>query len=371
MTRWLPAVLVLFLIGAALPPGWPEPPQVTAEAYLLVDAVSGHPLAEKRADQRRPVASTVKILTALTALARTEPSTVVTVGDEVRGLEGASVGLEPGDRWTIEDLLEGVLVRSGNDAAVALAVHVGGSVEGFVELMEQDAAALGLDGVTIETPSGLEDSNLLSARDLAVLARAAMELPAFASIVSREEVELPGEPDAPTRNELLGNYAGADGIKTGYTAVSGWSVVASADRSGRSLIAVVLAADAPSSRFTDAAALLDHGFGSFRVVDVSEVIRLHVAGASHRLLVDAEQLTVPASAPTLGLDLRVPMTVSDAPQEVPVTWNGTPLDVATVEVMRAARPEARNAAAVARHVHDRVYAAMRAATAAGTWEGQG
>ncbi|MDX1657969.1 MAG: D-alanyl-D-alanine carboxypeptidase family protein [Nitriliruptorales bacterium] len=366
MRRLVGALLALLLV-AALPPSWPEPPPVSAAAYLLIDATTGQPLAERGADVARPVASTVKMLTALTVVRHEHPSAVVSVGDEVAGLEGASVGLAPGDRWTVRDLLEALLVRSGNDAAVALAVHVGGSVEGFLDLMHEEAARFGVDDLVLATPSGLEDANQLSARDLAAIARAALDQPLLAEIAREEQVAIPTDPDAESRNLLLGSYPGATGIKTGYTERSGWSVVASAEREGRSLIAVVLGSDGPEARFEDAAALLDHGFSNFAEVAVSEELRLRIAGGFRTATLTAPGFLLPTDDTDVAVEIVPPVEVGALPEAVDVTWRGTVVAEAAVELEPAPRERVTGAMAVARQLHDRVYAAMRAATASGAW----
>lgn len=369
MTRapLLVALLAVPLLSAALPSGWPDPPAVAAEAFLLLDGRTGQTLAEHEADVPRPVASTVKVLTALTVVRRVDTSATVTVGQEVTGLEGASVGLRPGDTWSVTDLLEAVLVRSGNDAAMALAVHVGGTVEGFLELMREDARALGLDDFVLVSPSGLDDRNRLSARHLAVVTRAALEEPEIARLVAAAEVELPSERAAQTRNELLRTYPGATGVKTGYTAAAGWSVIASARRDGRTLIAVVLDSTGPDQRFTDAAALLDHGYEAFTPRTPERAFRIRVAGDAIEGRATGRALLVPVEEPELEVEVPVPVEAAELPSEVPVKWAGTTLDTAVIELDEAERGSASGGAALARYLVDRAYAAMRAANAAGTW----
>lgn len=363
----LVASLAVLLLGAALPSDWPPAPEVAAEAFLLLDGRTGQALAEHAADVPRPVASTVKVLTALTVVRHADAAAMVTVGEEVTDLEGASVGLRPGDTWSVTDLLEAVLVRSGNDAAMALAVHVGGTLEGFLELMREQARELGLDDVVLVSPSGLDDENRLSARDLAIITRAALQDPVIADLVAAVEVELPSEPAAATRNELLRTYPGATGVKTGYTEASGWSVIASAEREGRPLIAVVLASSGPDQRFTDAAALLDHGFDRFAPRTPERAFRIRVAGSAVEGRAVGQPLLVPVDDPSLGIELPVPVEPGDLPSEVPITWGGDTLGHAVVELDEVDRPPARGGAAIARYLVDRGYAAMRAATAAGTW----
>lgn len=240
-----------------VPDGWPAPPSATAVAYILLDADSGQVLAERAPDVRRPVASTIKLLTVLTALEVLDLDRAVTVGDEV-SVGGAGVGLEPGMTWTVQDLVDAVLVRSGNDAARALAVAAGGDIATFVEMMAATAADLGLEGATIEDPTGLDDVNLLSARDLAVIARAARANDVIRDTAAKPSVALPGQPEAENRNLLLGTYPGATGLKTGYTDAAGWSLVATARVGGADLMAVVLGARVDEARFSEAAGLFDH-----------------------------------------------------------------------------------------------------------------
>lgn len=370
MTRasLLAAVLALVLVGASWLPGtWPTAPDVTAEAFLLLDARSGQSLAEGAADRPRPVASTVKLLTALTVLRHAAETEIVEVGPEVTGLEGASVGLTPGARWSVTDLLEGLLVRSGNDAAMALAFHVGGSLEGFLRLMREEAADLGLEDVTLVSPSGLDDANRLSARDLAIITRAALEEPVIAGLVAAQTVEIPTDPAAETRNELLGTYPGATGVKTGYTEAAGWSVIASARRDGRTLIAVVLASSGPEQRFTDAAALLDHGFDNFVELTPTTHATLRVAAGDVTIQATGPRLLVPSADPDVAVEFQVPVEVGEVPSEVPVTWQGDDLGIAIVRVGEVDRAPVEGAGSIARYLADRGYAAMRAATATGSW----
>lgn len=304
------------------PPNWPSPGPVTATAYLLMDADTGQVLAQREPDLRLVVASTVKVLTVLTALDHVTTDTVVTVGEEVL-VGGAGVGLDPGDQWRVDDLLEAIVARSGNDAARALAVHVGGSIDGFVQLMRAKADELGLRTAVIDDPSGLDDSNRLSARDLAVITRAALADPRFRAVSVRPAVELPEVGPVETRNLLLDRYAGATGVKTGYTDLAGWCLVGSAEREGRELIAVVLDARTDEDRFADAERLLDFGFLDHVVADAPGVLRLRRAGG----WVD-QQLPIPhvwfPTTPVGRVDLLVPITVEE-PAVVSATWQSQTL----------------------------------------------
>lgn len=358
------------LTTTVVPRGWPVSPGATATAFLLVDAATGQVLAARDPDTRRPVASTVKMLTALTVLARSAPQDRVVVGDEVSNLEGASVGLTPGDDWSIEQLLDGLLVRSGNDAATGLAVAVGGSLPGFMDLMRADASTLGLEGIELSTPNGLDDANQISARDLGVIARTAMVDPSFRTIVGALSVQLPGIGAIATRNLLLERYAGATGIKTGYTERSGWSVIGSAQRDGRELIAVVLGSADAEARFDEAGALLDFGFDGFRVASQQVELDVAVAGGAATYRAAPIDLLVPSAAddPVTASLVPILAPTSDDTAMLEVVWEDQTLAELAVEVRapEVASPPT-GAAAVGAFVSNRAYEAMRAATLVGGW----
>lgn len=366
------------------PPGWPTPPPLTAAAHIALDVGTGQVLAADNADEPRLVASTIKILTALSVLRRTSPDDVVTVGREVVGLPwyAAGVGLEPGARWTVEELLTGLIARSGNDAALALAVHVGGSVDDFVDLMRQDADALGLDGSGIRTPHGLGDRDRMSARDLATVARVLLRDPILAEISAQATVRLPGIGRIASRNELLGAYPGADGLKTGYTIAAGRCLIASATRDGRQALVVVLGSADPTGHFDDSRALLDHAFDRFESVRFTRSdadLELRRAGRWVELAAPPVELLVPDGRPRLDLEVHLPVEVQ-ADEEVAAIagWEGHELartvlervpderDPATPDVDR--REDAvRDAPQVGGWMVERTYAAMRAATRGGAW----
>lgn len=361
---------------------WPAPPAVAAPVYLLLDVETGQVLVAERADERRPVASTVKVLTALTVLDRADLTEVVTAGDEVLGLEGASVQLRPGDQWTVEQLLLGLLIRSGNDAAEALAAHLAGGTPAFVALMADDAAALGLPvgpgGVQLYSPSGLDDENRLSAQDLATIARAALAVDTLRPILAAPETTLPRIGTDRNRNLLIGTYPGATGVKTGFTEAAGNSLVASARRGGRELIAVVLGGGPDPQRFDDAAALLDHGFDAFRPATVVAKRTLLVAGGHRTLEAGPYDVVVPVDAVAtiaLPLPVRVPgaATVEGAVVVGAAVSGGgddgaaggRPVAVVDVTVGGTAPEAVDGAAAVGRGLVDGAYAALRAAHAEG------
>lgn len=348
---------------------WPTPPAVTATAYVLLDGATGQVLAERSADEARPVASTIKILTALSVLHRAEGDDVVEIGEEIQGVGGASVGLRPGDRWTVRQLLDALIVRSGNEAAVALAVHVGGSVEGFLELMARDAVALGLEAPVLGSVNGLEDTNRLTARQLGRITRAAMADERFRAVAAKRSVALPGRGTEASRNELLTTYPDATGVKTGYTEAAGWSLVASAGRDGLELIAVILDARSAEARFEDAAQLLDHGFEGFERVLAGVDLRLRRAGGWVDLAGPRAPLLLPVRDPELSYARVLPIEVPTDAIEVRATWHGEPMATIVAQPVEEQRPPVTGAAAVGRFLVDRAYAAMRATSRAEAWRG--
>ncbi len=257
-----------------------RPPTISAASAILADLDTGQVLYEKDADARRPVASLTKIATAFLVMERTAPQEVVTVSEGAAGggpTPGvAELGLLPGERIPVGELLYAMLLQSANDAAVALAEHVAGDVDAFVRRMNARVHRLGATRTRFASPNGLDDRGTSTARDLLLITRAAYGLPGFASIVATRFHEIPAPEGLPprvvqNRNVLLWLYPGAVGVKTGYTSQAGYCVVAVAERAGLRLAAVVLGA--PADAFSDAAALLDHGFHAYerrRVLEAGE-----------------------------------------------------------------------------------------------------
>ena len=350
------------------PDDWPAPPGMGAEAAVLVEADTGQVLYERRADEPRAVASTIKVLTALSVLERLDLDDEVSAGPEVEDVPGSGVGLNPGDTWTVEQLIDALIARSGNEAAEALAVHVAGDVAAFTELMAADAAALGLDGLELSSPSGLDDDQRLSALDLATIARAALSDARLRPFLARERVELPGEGELPTRNELLERYDGATGVKTGFTAEAGNSLVASAERDGRELVAVVLGAGDDPARFEQAAALLDLGFDAYRRVELGGELSLAVAGGQVRLNVAPTSVTAPHGVDVaLGWPsvVRPPASPVDVAIQVGGPEDGEPIGQlpSVLDESRGPEPDSQGGH-LGRAVVDGVYAALRAGAAA-------
>ena len=238
---------------------------VSAQKAYVLDAVSGRVLYEKNPTERSLIASTTKIMTALIVCEQCNVLDRMRVPKEAVGIEGSSMYLKEGEVLTLQELLYGLMLSSGNDAAVALAIYCGGTVEGFAELMNDKARNLGLSGTHFENPNGLDSPGHYStAKDLGKLAAYAMENPIFAKTVSTKSLKV-GERYLTNHNKLLWRLEGADGVKTGFTKAAGRILVSSAIRDGRRLIAVTI--DDPSD-WNDHAALLEEGFSRYQVREI-------------------------------------------------------------------------------------------------------
>ncbi len=229
-----------------------------------MDAADGRVLLDRGGDAHRSPASLTKVMTLLLALERGDPAASVTVGDEVLNLRFSTLmGLQPGEQLSLRDLCYGLMYPSGNDTAMAIAAHVAGNVDAFVALMNQRARQLGMWNTSYANPHGLDSRNgdhYTTARDLAVLTRFALQRPGFREIVSGRRWTAKGlRAGHPlvNGNTFLGSYAGADGVKVGYTRRAGHTIIASATRNGRQLIAVALGSP---HRDLDAMRLLDAGW---------------------------------------------------------------------------------------------------------------
>ncbi|MBE6577289.1 MAG: D-alanyl-D-alanine carboxypeptidase [Ruminococcaceae bacterium] len=260
---------------------------VSAKSAVLIDADSGKVLYEHAARTRMGMASTTKIMTALTVTRIVSLTDTVSIPREAVGTEGSSVYLCEGEKLTVEQLLYALLLSSANDAAVALAVYCSGSVEAFAEQMNLYARELGLSDTNFVNPHGLYDEmHYTTAYDLALITRAALEVECIRRIVSTYKITLPfeGVPDrrlAVNHNKLLKTYDGAIGVKTGFTKKTGRCLVSAAERDGLTLIAVTLSAP---DDWRDHTAMLDHGFENYErriIADVGELcVNMPVTGGN-------------------------------------------------------------------------------------------
>lgn len=238
---------------------------ISAKSAVLMDAQTGRVLFERNADQRSLIASTTKIMTALVVCEQCNVLDRVRIPKEAVGIEGSSMYLREGEVLTVQDLLYGLMLRSGNDAAVALAIYCGGTVEGFAELMNSKAHRLGLTGTHFVNPHGLDNPNHYStARDLAVLSSYAMENPIFAQTVSTRTVTA-GQRQLVNHNKLLWQLEGADGVKTGFTKAAGRILVSSCSRQERRMIAVTID---DGNDWADHKKLFESGFSEFTLQQI-------------------------------------------------------------------------------------------------------
>ncbi len=278
---WHRTTLALFavFIGIWLTP-WPEaaaaPPQIKARAGVLIDAKTGDMLFEKNSRERNAPASTTKIMTAILAVESGRLDDPVRVSLRAAATRGSSMHLYAGQVLSLHELLSGLLLRSGNDAAVAIAEHLAGTTEAFVEQMNERARALGATDTHFRNPHGLSaPGHYSSAYDLALLARFALTDPTFAALVGSKEISIEWldrrgrEKDVNLRNtnRLLWMLEEADGVKTGTTGEAGPCLVSSATRGNHKLIAVVLH---DHSRWYDSMQLLKFGFDNYDLYDYAD-----------------------------------------------------------------------------------------------------
>ena len=235
---------------------------ISAECAILIDAQTGRVLYEKQAEEKSLIASTTKIMTALVICEQTNVLDRVKIPKEAVGIEGSSMYLKEGEVLTVQELLYGLMLQSGNDAAVALAIYCGGTVEGFTELMNDKAHRLGMTQSHFANPNGLDSpGNYSTARDMAILTAYAMQNPIFAQTVSTKTITI-GERCLRNHNKLLWQLEGANGVKTGYTKAAGRILISSVTRMGRQLIAVTF--NAPDD-WQDHKTLIEDGFSRFTV----------------------------------------------------------------------------------------------------------
>lgn len=270
MKRFFSALLAGALLLPTLPAVRAEgdaPPKISAASAVVMDAGTGRVLYEKEGRTPRLIASTTKLMTALVALESGHGlEEVVTVRPQWTGVEGSSIYLRPGEEITLEALLYGLLLRSGNDAALAIAGHCGETVEDFVVQMNVKARELGMADTAFANPNGLDAENhRSSAYDMALLARACLKNEALAKIAATKSITL-GTRTFTNHNKLLWRYEGCVGLKTGYTKEAGRTLVSAAKRDGMTLICVTL--NAPSD-WADHAALFDWGFAHYEARTLS------------------------------------------------------------------------------------------------------
>lgn len=267
ISSWAAAAVMSLGIAVPTPPTPvsaepPDLPSLTADAWILYDATADLVLAGRDIDTARAMASVTKAMTALVVRDHAELDELTRVSAVAADVGESEVGLFAGERWSVEDLLYAILVRSGNDAAYALAEHVGGDVAGFVEMMNARAAEMGLENTSFANPHGLDaGGHYSSPRDLALIGAAVLEDPVLARMTRTRRVVFKPAPDGTARivgntNHLLGVYPGVAGVKTGYTGRAGLVLISALVTPERTLIGVVMHSD---EHFDDSRELLDYG----------------------------------------------------------------------------------------------------------------
>ena len=322
----------------------------SAAACAVIDARSGTLLLSHRESTSLPMASTTKVMTALLALEQGDLTAPVTAGANAFGVPGTSIYLSRGETLTLEQMLYGLMLASGNDAAVAIAEHISGSVDAFCAAMTQRAGELGCTGTVFLTPHGLPcEGHYTTALDLALIAREAMQHDTFRQIVSTSRAKIPWEGRSYDRvlnnkNRLLTTYEGATGIKTGYTRKAGRCLVFGAQREGMEIIGVVLNC---ADWFDEAARLMDQAFDLYEAVTLlyaGEPLRsLPVEGSADQtvtavLTADLTAVVPENAMPQLVIDLpdtlTAPVAQGDVIGQAHLYWMNEP--VCTVDLVAAA-----------------------------------
>lgn len=254
-----------------------DSPKINSRIALVYDRASGRILFDKNGNKITPMASTTKIMTAIVVVENSNLSDIVTIDSKSAGTGGSRLGLKKNDKITVNDLLYGLMLRSGNDAAVALAVHVGGSVNGFAELMNKKARELGLTSTHFVVPHGLDmDGHYTTAYELAKIADYALKNEKIREIVSTKTCTININNNSKTisnTNELLGSVSGVYGVKTGFTNGAGRCLVTSCTRGENQIITVVLGCDTKRQRTLDSAKLIEYAFNNYTRVNVENLVK--------------------------------------------------------------------------------------------------
>lgn len=296
-------------------------PAINAMAAVVMEVSSGRVLYSKNATEKRSIASTTKIMTAVVALENGRLEEEVTISKKAAGIGGSTLEFRTGQKYTLKELLYAMLMSSANDAAIALAEHIGGTVEGFAAMMNKKAESLGASGSNFVTPHGLDAANQYStAYDVAIITRYALKNPVFAEIVSTASAHIPGYSLYNT-NELLGAYPGVDGVKTGYTGKAGRCLVTTIQKDGMRVISVVLGSPTRTARANASRDLLNYTFENFkmrRLLNAGDVYaNVPVSRGIHEMaaLKAAQDVVIPLSeAELVSMEIkkRIP-DILDAP----------------------------------------------------------
>jgi serine-type D-Ala-D-Ala carboxypeptidase (penicillin-binding protein 5/6) len=293
MQKILALIVTLAIIPATLAsePIIPAPPQLAAEGYLLIDAETGTVLVEHNSKQRLPPASLTKIMTSFVAATEinagvTSLKDPVSISVKAWRMEGSRMFIQEGTQVPLEDLMRGVIVQSGNDASVAVAEHIAGSEEAFVDVMNQHASRLGMQDTHFMNVTGLPDEDhYTTASDLALLTIALIrDFPEHYKVYSEKYFTYNNIRQA-NRNSLLWRDNTVDGVKTGHTEAAGFCLVASAEREGMRLVSVVMGTTSEASRAAESQKLLTYGFRYFQTTSLytagESLNKVRVWGGTH------------------------------------------------------------------------------------------
>lgn len=289
LRRFISAIAAISAVAAFTVFGCNAEVGVSAESAILLEANTGRVLYEKNADSRLQIASTTKLMTALVALENASLDEIVEVDPSAQGVEGSSMYLAAGEKLTMRELLYGLMLESGNDAAVAVACHISGGVDEFSKLMNSRAESLGLTNTHYVNPHGLtEEGHYSTARDLARLMATAMDNSLFAQLASTKTISF-GDRSFRNHNKLMWSYEGMLAGKTGYTKMAGRTLVTCAERDGMRLVCVTLN---DGNDWEDHVALYDMAFSNWKLV------RLTSAGgeAARIPVISGTEKTVPVAA---------------------------------------------------------------------------
>lgn len=328
--------------------------EISSPAAVLMDAKSGKILFEKNAHEQRPCASITKVMTLLLVMEALDTEKihlddVVTASAHAASMGGSDIWLEEGEQMTVDDMIKATAVASANDAAVALAEFIKGTEDEFVTAMNEKAKTLGMKDTVFKNCNGLdEEGHLTSAYDVALMSRALIQHPKIFDYTSIWLDNLRGgETQIVNTNKLLRTYDGITGLKTGTTGDAGSCITATAERSGMSLIGVVLGADSGTERFKDAATLLDYGFANFETTSLSLTDDLYPVaiegGMEDEVEVaceDVASLTLPKGekdkvkrSVTIEESIPAPVTKGDKVGKISFTLNGE--ELASFDILAA------------------------------------
>ena len=249
---------------------------ITSRIALIYDRASGKIMYEKNGNKQTPMASTTKVMTAIVVLENAKLTDTVTITSKAASMGGSRLGLKKDDKITVNDLLYGLMLRSGNDAAVALAIHVGGSIEGFADMMNKKALEMGLTNSHFVVPHGLDnEGHYTTAYELAKIADYALKIDKFKEIVGTKVTTIYINGYAKkinNTNNLLGSVSGVYGVKTGFTNGAGRCLVTACKRDDLDIITVIIGADTNNIRSKDTIKLIQYAYTEFEVINIKEII---------------------------------------------------------------------------------------------------